>query len=178
MTPLHFLDSLLLLAATPIQPGWRVLDVGTGAGFPGLPLAIALPSVECTLIDSTRKKADFVRSTAEALGLENVCTLWGRAEELAASAKHRGRYDLVTARAVAKLDVLAGWLLPFVRPGGIAVACKSRHADAEIAEASRAIEAAGGRVEAIQELTIPETDVMRRLVIIRKAVGRPERRSG
>jgi 16S rRNA (guanine527-N7)-methyltransferase len=133
-----------------------------------VPLAIVSPDLSCTLLEATRKKADFVRAAAGAIGLSNVNVVWGRAEETALDPRHRERYEVVVARAVAKLDRLAAWLLPFAREGGIAVACKSRHADAEIEAAQTAIAEAGGRVESVIELAIPETDVIRKLVILRK----------
>jgi 16S rRNA (guanine527-N7)-methyltransferase len=173
IVPLQYLDSLLLLATVRPVPGSKLLDVGTGAGFPGLPLAIALPSLHCTLIDATRKKADFARAAAATLGLPNVTVIWARAEDLSRLPQHRHRYDIATARAVARLDVLAGWLLPFVRPGGCAIALKSRHMDTELDAARASIAAAGGRIESTIEPTIPCTDIVRKLVILRHRTPSP-----
>ncbi|MCW3095029.1 MAG: rRNA m(7)G-527 methyltransferase [Chthonomonadaceae bacterium] len=165
---LHFLDSLALAAVLPPKPGMSLLDVGTGAGFPGLPLALVFPELRVTLMDGTRKRLDFLDEVIVALGLNNVRTLHGRAEEVARLPAHRQRYDLVTARAVAKMPQLAQWLLPLVRPGGLAVAYKSRETDPEVAEADRVLKQLGGECEQVVEVALPGTEIVRRLVLIRR----------
>lgn len=166
----HLIDSLALAAVMTPKPGARLLDVGTGAGFPGIPLALAYPDLRVTLLDGTRKRLAFLDEVIAEIGLKNVVTLHGRAEELAANSAHRGAYDIVTARAVAKLERLAGWMLPLVRPGGVAVAYKSQDIDAEVAAARSSVRALSGKIERIAEVRIPGTDIVRKLVLLRKHV--------
>lgn len=165
---LHFLDSLSLAAAWKPEGGERLLDVGTGAGFPGLPLAIAFPQLDVTLLDGTRKRLNFLDGVIAELGLTNARTLHGRAEEVARLREHRGRYPLVTARAVANLSGLVGWMLPFVRSGGLAVAYKSAEVDDEIVAAQRDIHRQHARLEKSVPVSLPFTDITRKLVFIRQ----------
>ena len=178
VTTLHFLDSLALAAAHRPAPGARLLDVGTGAGFPGVPLALAFPNVAVTLLDSTRKRLHWLDGALAELKLTNAHTLHARAEELARDDKYRERYDVVTARAVAPLAILAGWLLPFVRPGGIAIAYKSQDIAAELDQAQAALQAQGAVLEQVAEIPLPPTDIVRKLVIMRKqrSVPLPKKR--
>lgn len=164
---LHFLDSLALAAVAPPTPGMRLLDVGTGAGFPGIPLALAYPDLQVTLLDSTRKRLDFIQQALKELQVP-AQTIHGRAEDMARDPVHRERYDLVTARAVARLETLAGWVLPFARTGGLAVAFKSRDANKEIDMSRPKLVALGARLEQVAEVTIPSTDISRKLVLMRK----------
>ena len=178
VTALHFLDSLALAAAHRPASGARLLDVGTGAGFPGAPLALAFPDMDVTLLDSTRKRLAWLDGALADLKLTNARTLHARAEELARDSKHRERYDLVTARAVAPLTKLADWLLPFVRPGGIAVAYKSQDIAAELQDAQPTLQAQGAIVEQVAEIPLPGTDIVRKLIILRKihSVPLPQKR--
>ncbi len=163
---LHFLDSLALLAAAPPRPGAALIDVGTGAGFPGLALAIARPDLRVVLLDSTVKKLRFLDEVIAALGLTGVSTLHARAEEAARQPSLARQFDVAAARAVARLDRLAGWLLPFVKPGGIAVAYKSSEVEQEIEEGAAALVRAGARVKQTAEVVLPGTDIHRKLVIL------------
>jgi 16S rRNA (guanine527-N7)-methyltransferase len=171
--PLHFLDSLTVSAAAEASLAGRLLDVGTGAGFPGVPLKIAHPELSVTLMDSTRKKLDFLDAVIGALGLRNIKTIHIRAEDAMRASEHYERYDVVTARAVARLNVLAGWMLPFVKPGGIAVAMKSATSDEEIEEAENVIKVLRGVIGRKYSVRIPGTDIGRKIVVIRKGGTTP-----
>lgn len=180
----HFLDSLsVLLALDPLdEAGLRLIDVGTGAGFPGIPLAIMRPTWQVTLLESTRKKVEFLQTVGEALGLENIDPLWGRAEEQGQAAAQRARYDAAVARAVADLPVLAEYCLPFVRVGGRWVAQKGPKAEEEVQGARNALGQLGGRLLAVEEVTVPGLEEQTRtLVIVEKVKATPAtfpRRSG
>ena len=163
----HFLDSLALAAVWKPKSGDRLIDVGTGAGFPGAPLAFAFPALSVTLLDGTGKRLRFLDSVLAELGVTNAKTLHGRAEETAKLPAHHGRYDIATARAVAPLDKLAGWLLPFVKPGGLAIAYKSAGAGEEIEAARPLLTKWGGRPQ-VSAVTIPETDITRVLVLVQR----------
>ncbi len=169
---LHFLDSAALLTLTDFKEK-SVADVGTGAGFPGLPLKIAEPSIRLTLLDAQGKRVRFLETVCAELGLADVECVHGRAEEFAAD--RRESFDLVTSRAVAALPVLAELCLPLVKVGGAFLAMKSVDSEAELAEAQRALETLGGRVEALRDYRIPGTDVRHRLVIIKKIRKTPEK---
>jgi 16S rRNA (guanine527-N7)-methyltransferase len=170
----HFLDSLsiyplLLPAGTP----WALIDVGSGAGFPGLPLKIVRPELQVTLLEATRKKGDFLRHVVERLGLAGVTVLTARAEEVAHHSAHREQYDLVVARAVAPLPTLAEYTLPLAKVGGRVIAQKGRHPAPEAAEASRAIEQCGGGGTKILPVQLPDLDAPRHLVMIEKRQATP-----
>lgn len=164
----HFADSLLPLLTDIFTDKKTCLDVGTGAGFPGLPLAVFLPEVSFTLIDSLDKKLAFTRSVKEKLNLENTDILTVRAEEYARTEK-REAFDVVVSRAVANLATLSELCLPFVKTDGVFAAYKSREAKNEIKDAETAIKTLGGEVENIFG------DEERNLVIIRKVAATPEK---
>lgn len=162
---LHFLDCAAILAHVDMR-GARVIDVGTGAGFPGLALKIAQPDISLTLLDSLDKRIGFLRDTVETLELGDVECVHARAEE--AAQKRRESYDFATARAVARLEVLCELCLPFVRVGGCFVAMKGPDVAEELNSAARAISILGGRVEKPISYTIPGTDITHTLVVIKK----------
>lgn len=145
----HFLESIALGAALRerelLRPDARVLDVGAGAGFPGVPMRIAWPGIRLTLLEATAKKTAFLRALVDDLGLDGIAILTGRAETLAHDGALRGQFDLVVARAVAPVAVLAELTLPFARVGGRVVAPKGSRAEAEVAEAAEALRILGGR---------------------------------
>jgi 16S rRNA (guanine527-N7)-methyltransferase len=163
---LHFLDSLAVLAVCDIPLGARCIDVGTGAGFPGIPLKIARPDLSMVLLDSTRKKLGFLQAVITELGLTDVSTVHARAEDAGKIPEHRQRYDFAFARAVAPLERLAGWLLPFVKAGGSAVALKGPGVEAEMETAEPIIRRLGATTN-VMTLSIPSTELMRSIVVLR-----------
>lgn len=164
----HFIDSLTTLRGGHLNGEWRTLDLGTGAGFPALPLALAQPELSLVPLDSIRKKIDFVRETAQALGLSQVTPLVGRAETLGQSEEHRGQYDRVVARAVAALPVLAELALPLLRVGGLFVAQKGPISDEELNAGRRAAGEVGGRVVEVDEFNLPISGDARTLIVLEK----------
>ena len=162
---LHFLDSAALLALKDFR-GMSVVDVGTGAGFPGLPLKILEPSLHLTLLDAQRKRVDFLREVCRELGLEDVDCVHGRAEEFAQ--ERRETFDLAVSRAVAALPVLAELCLPLVKTGGAFLAMKSVDPGGELDAAGRGVQVLGGQLEKPVDYVISGTNVPRRLVIITK----------
>ena len=163
---LHFLDSLALCGIADLG-GRSLLDVGTGAGFPGLPVALCVPDCRVTLVDATEKKVEFLRQVSERLGLDTHC-VHGRAEELGQDPAYRESFDICTSRAVARLNVLCELCLPMVRPGGLFIALKAKDSDAEIDEARSAAKKLGGGEIQVREYPIPGTEIVRRAVIIKK----------
>jgi 16S rRNA (guanine527-N7)-methyltransferase len=169
----HFLDSLTCLTVLPPAPGVRVIDVGTGAGFPGLPIKIARPEVHMTLLEATGKKIAFLEHLVERLGLEGITLVNARAEEVGQQEAHREAYDWVLARAVAGMRVLAEYLLPLCRLGGHCLAQKGEDAPQEVAEAQRAIDLLGGRVAQLTSVELPTVAETRYLVSIAKVAATP-----
>jgi len=169
----HFLDSLTLTRVVDWERQRSLIDVGSGAGFPGVPLAIAFPHLEVLLLDSQAKRVRFCARVAAALGLERVQTLHARAEEAAHDPRWRERFDVAAARAVAELPILVEWCLPFVRVGGVFVAMKGPKVDPEVAAAQRAIERLGGGSPRIDRFPLPGTDVERALVVVPKCGSTP-----
>ena len=164
---LHMLDCAALLNVCPLE-GRRLLDVGTGAGFPGMVLKILVPSLDVTLLDSLNKRLDWLAETCGALGLHGVRTVHARAEEKSHDPAFREQFDAVTSRAVAELRTLCELCLPYVKVGGVFLAMKSVDSDGELSAAGPAMEALGGRLEAASEYEIPGTEVRHRVVIIKK----------
>ncbi|MDH7603131.1 MAG: 16S rRNA (guanine(527)-N(7))-methyltransferase RsmG [Armatimonadota bacterium] len=171
----HFLDSLMCLSVVEQKPGSAVVDIGTGAGFPGIPIKIARPDVTLTLVDSTMKKIRFAAAVAKELGLDNVFVVHARAEELAHNTEYREQFDAAYARALAEMRILAELCLPFVRVGGTLVATKGPAGEAEIAEAEEVIHQLGATIEKTVSACIPETEIRRTLVVARKQTPTPKR---
>lgn len=167
---LHFLDCIALLGAANFY-GKTVIDVGCGAGFPGVPLKIAESSIDLTLLDSLKKRMDWLESTLPELGIEAQCVA-ARAEEYALA--HREQYDIAVSRAVARLAMLAELCLPLVRVGGHFVAMKSADSDEELSQAARAIATLGGKVTRIWDYPVPGTDAVHRAVVITKVKATPK----
>jgi 16S rRNA (guanine527-N7)-methyltransferase len=169
----HFLDSLTCLPLLQSLPCRRLVDVGTGAGFPGVPLKIALPQIQLTLVESVGKKADFCRLLVQTLGLEGVQVVTGRAEELGLDKSHRERYDWAVGRAVAVMPVLAEYLLPLVRVGGGMLAQKGESAPAETQTAENAMRVLGGKLRLLKKVNLPGVVEDRYLVVVDKVSGTP-----
>lgn len=167
---LHFLDCCALLTAADFA-GKSLIDVGSGAGFPGLPLKIMSPTTRVTLVDSLRKRVDFTTECIARLGLEGIDSLCLRAEE--APLEMRESYDIGASRAVAKLNLLLELVLPFVRPGGVFLAMKGPDCDEEAAGAANAAGQLGGRIREIRRYTIPGTDVRHSIVVVDKLSPTP-----
>lgn len=168
----HFLDSLLPLKYIDID-GKSVADIGTGAGFPGLPFKLARPNISLTLVDSLNKRISFLKHVCEELKLEDVRCVHGRAEELARS-EFRDKYDIAVSRAVANMTALSEYCLPFVKPGGMFIALKSGDADAEIDSARPIIGSLGGSVSEIIKAPLPLSDITRTIVIVEKTKPTPK----
>ena len=170
----HFLDSLSVLLSVGQVRG-RVLDVGAGAGFPGVPLKMVYPGIALYLVESRRKKADFLRHLVRRLGLSGVDVVVGRAEELAHDSAYRQTFDVVVSRAVARLDTLAELALPFCAVGGVFVAQKKGDIGGEVAEAETAIDSLGGRLREVRPVVLDELGGERYLVAIEKRATTPLR---
>ncbi len=165
----HFLDSLSVYQAmSKIPRPFSLIDVGSGAGFPGLPLKIALPDIRLTLLESTAKKTTFLNHVVEILGLSDVIVLTARAEEAGQHHDHRQRYDVAVARAVAALPILVEYTLPLVKIGGMVILQKGQNPTAEVKAAAQAIGILGGKVQQIMPVTVPNLDAERHFVIIEK----------
>lgn len=169
----HFLDSLSLLAFVPPVQRAAVLDVGSGAGFPGMVLKVARPDLQLTCMDGTQKRVGFLSALVEKLQLTDTVCLHARAEEAGRAPSLREHFDYVTARAVANLRALCEYCLPFVKLGGRFVAMKGPDGEAEAADAKNAIETLGGKIENIYAFTLPSTDFSRTLVEIKKERATP-----
>lgn len=169
----HFLDSMSCLLATGPLGQARVVDVGTGAGFPGLVLKILCPHIRLTLVEAVAKKVAFCRHMVEVLGLKHVTVLHARAEELGHDPAHREAYDWAVARAVAHLPILAEYLLPLVRPGGAMLAQKGETGPAEAQEAEYAFQVLGAQLERVLPVEVPGVAENRYLIIARKVAATP-----
>lgn len=164
----HFLDSLSLVFAG-LPEGKSIIDIGSGAGFPGIPLKIVFPDTNVLLADSLQKRVLFLQEVIEQCQLKDIQAMHGRAEDLGKSGSAlREQYDLCTSRAVANLSSLAEYCIPFVKKGGIFLAYKSGNVDQELKEAEHAIALLGGKVEDILRFTLPGTDLNRSLIVVRK----------
>lgn len=169
----HFLDSILPLAHLDLPQGIKVADIGTGAGFPGLPIKIMRPDFQMTLVDSLNKRITFLNHVCEELSLSDITCIHGRAEELGKDRMYREQFDVLFSRAVANMKVLAEYCLPFVKVGGLFVALKAEDSEAELQEAKAMIGSLGGKVEQVLEAPLPQSDILRKLIVIRKEKPTP-----
>ena len=161
------------MQAWQAHPPGRLVDVGTGAGFPGIPLKIIYPGMKITLVESVGKKAMFCQHIVRVLGLENVEVIQARAEDLGQKAEHREKYDWAVARAVAQMNVLVEYLLPFVKIGGMVLAQKGESAPAEVQEAEKAMKLLGGKLKQLLPVNLPGVADDRYLVLIDKVAATP-----
>ncbi len=168
----HFVDSLTI--AKYIKDDEKMIDVGTGAGFPGIPLSIVKENIDIVLLDSLNKRINFLEEVKENLKLENITTIHGRAEEFGKNKKERETYDIATSRAVAPLNILLEYLLPLVKVGGKAICMKGSNIE-EIENAKNALEILGGQIEKIEEITLPNSDIKRNIIIVKKVKNTPSK---
>lgn len=168
----HFLDSLTCVIPLDKSTG-KLIDIGTGAGFPGIPIKIAKPGLTVTLMDSLNKRVTFLNEVIRVLRLSGIEAVHGRAEECARKKEHREAYDYAFARAVAKLNVLSEYCLPFVKTGGLFISQKGSDYEQEVALSRDALKKIGAKVEEILPVTVPDTDFQRVLIIIRKTHATP-----
>ena len=171
----HFIDSLMLSEICDMSNVSAMIDVGTGAGFPGIPIKIVYPHINAILLDSLNKRLKFLNTVIEELGLESVQTLHGRAEDYARKTEYRESFDLCVSRAVANLSTLSEYCLPFVKKDGTFISYKGGASDQEVKQAERAVDLLGGKVETIYKFTLPGTDMGRTLVEIKKIKNPPRR---
>ena len=164
----HFVDSLMICKVIEMDKVESLIDVGTGAGFPGIPIKIMWPNTKVTLLDSLDKRVGFLKEVIEELDLEGIEAVHGRAEDFGQDANYRGQFDLCVSRAVANLATLSEYCVPFVKDQGIFVSYKADESDEEINEAKAAIEILGGTIENVSEEVIPGDEIKRKLVVIRK----------
>lgn len=168
----HFVDSLTI--AKYIKDDEKLIDVGTGAGFPGIPLSIVKENTNIVLLDSLNKRINFLEEVKENLKLENITTIHGRAEEFGKNKNEREKYDIAMSRAVASLNILLEYLLPLVKVGGRAICMKGSNIE-EIENAKNALEILGGKIEKIEEITLPNSDIKRNIIIVKKVKNTPSK---
>ena len=176
----HFVDSLMITKVTDMTMPISILDIGTGAGFPGVPIKIVYPETEVLLLDSLNKRLNFLNEVIEELDLKDIVTIHSRAEELQAKGEYRENFDLCVSRAVSALPTLSEYCLPYVKPGGKFVAYKATGADEEIEASKTAIRVLGGEIKETAHFTIKDTDYTRVLISIEKVKNTPKKypRSG
>lgn len=180
----HFVDSLSVVRVLPGLNDGRslnIIDVGTGAGFPGIPLKIAFPNCYVTLLDSLNKRIHFLQEICSELELNDICAIHGRAEDYGQNKIYRETYDVCVSRAVANLSTLSEYCLPFVKPGGLFISYKSGDVEEEAQKAIRAVKLLGGNIQTIDSFQLPETEINRSFVVMKKnksTMGKYPRKAG
>ena len=167
----HFIDSLTI--EKYLQKGQSVIDVGTGAGFPGIPVSIVRDDCNVTLMDSLNKRINFLNEVVKECNISNVECIHSRAEELSHNKNYREKYDVVTSRAVASLNVLLEYMLPFVKVGGYAICMKGSNVEDEISKSSKALEILGGEIVEINTFNLANTDNGRNIIVVKKIKNTP-----
>lgn len=169
----HFIDSLTVLKY--VKDNNKIIDVGTGAGFPGIPLAIMNLNIDISLLDSLNKRINFLNEVSNKLELKNIKTIHGRAEDFGKNKETREKFDIAVSRAVANMTTLAEYLLPFVKVGGYAICMKGPNIEEELDKAKFAIKELGGIIEKVDNFNLPDSDIERNIVIIKKISNTPNR---
>lgn len=169
----HFLDSLTPNITNLFEGEKSVIDIGTGGGFPGLPLKIVNPSLKVTLLDSLNKRIIFLNEVIKSLNLKDVKAIHGRAEELGRTVEYREKYHVCISRAVASLDTLSEYCIPFVKKGGYFISMKGPDVEKELEESKKAINILGGNIETVEKIMLPESNISHSLIIIKKTKETP-----
>lgn len=169
----HFIDSITINKY--IEPSNSIIDIGTGAGFPGIPLKIMNQNKKITLVDSLNKRINFLNEVCKEISLENIQCIHARAEELASDLEYRENYETVVSRAVARLNVLIEYMLPFVKKGGLCICMKGPNIDRELEEAKNAIKVLGGKIKSVESFFLPDSDIERNVIIIEKVAETPKK---
>lgn len=162
----HFVDSLTI--SKYIKENAKIIDVGTGAGFPGIPLKIYRNDIEVILLDSLNKRINFLNDAINKMGLDKIGAIHGRAEEFGHNKEYREKFDIATSRAVANMATLSEYLIPFVKVNGMVVAMKGSDVKQEIDESKKAINVLGGKIFGVEEFNLPDTDIRRNVILIEK----------
>lgn len=170
----HFLDSLSLVQIENLTERKKIIDIGTGAGFPGIPLKIMFPELKVTLADSLNKRIVFLQDVIRQLGLKDIDAVHGRAEDLSRNPEYRETYDLCVSRAVANLSTLSEYCLPFISTGGIFIPYKSSDIDSEVSDAKKAVFLLGGEIEKILKFDLTDSSIHRSLIVINKVRKTPK----
>ena len=169
----HFIDSITINKY--IEQSNSIIDIGTGAGFPGIPLKIMNQNKKITLVDSLNKRINFLNEVCKEISLENIQCIHARAEELASDLEYRENYETVVSRAVARLNVLIEYMLPFVKKGGLCICMKGPNIDRELEEAKNAIKVLGGKIKSVESFFLPDSDIERNVIIIEKVAETPKK---
>lgn len=169
----HFIDSLTILDYCKEKD--KLIDIGTGAGFPGIPLNLANKNLDITLVDSLNKRVKFLEEVIKKMKLSNINVIHARAEDIAKQNQYREHFDIATSRAVASLNILLEYLLPLVKCGGKCICMKGNNIKEEIEESRNALEILGGKIEKIEEIILPYTDIKRNIIIIKKIKKTPNK---